>query len=90
MQMTDIVVPVLGESIVEGTVGKWHKSVGDRVTADETLVEIETDKVTAEVPAPASGTLVEILVQSGASVAPGTVIARVSGEGQLTAEPREP
>ncbi|MCR6629088.1 MAG: 2-oxoglutarate dehydrogenase complex dihydrolipoyllysine-residue succinyltransferase [Magnetospirillum sp.] len=65
---TKITVPTLGESITEATVAKWLKNVGDAVKADEPLVELETDKVTAEVPAPAAGVLTEILVQAGATV----------------------
>ncbi|MGE5515395.1 MAG: 2-oxoglutarate dehydrogenase complex dihydrolipoyllysine-residue succinyltransferase [Bacteroidota bacterium] len=65
---TKITVPTLGESITEATVAKWLKNVGDVVKADEPIVELETDKVTAEVPAPAAGVLTEILVQVGATV----------------------
>ncbi len=71
----EIRVPALGESVTEATVGKWFKNAGDAVNADEPLVELETDKVTVEVPAPAAGVLGEILVQSGATVAVGTVLA---------------
>ena len=60
---TEIKVPTLGESVSEATVGKWFKKVGDAIKADEPLVELETDKVTVEVPAPASGTLAEISVK---------------------------
>jgi 2-oxoglutarate dehydrogenase E2 component (dihydrolipoamide succinyltransferase) len=56
---TEIRVPALGESVVEATVGQWFKQAGDSVSADEPLVELETDKVTVEVPAPASGVLAE-------------------------------
>ena len=65
---TEIRVPVLGESITEATVGKWFKQAGDSVTADEPLVELETDKVTVEVPAPASGVLSAIMVKTGDTV----------------------
>ena len=58
--MTDIRVPTLGESVTEATIGKWFKKPGDAVAVDEPLVELETDKVTIEVPAPAAGTLAEI------------------------------
>ena len=61
--MTDIRVPTLGESVTEATVGKWFKQPGDAVAVDEPLVELETDKVTLEVPAPAAGVLSEIAVQ---------------------------
>ena len=62
---TEIRVPSLGESVVEATVGQWYKQAGDAVSADEPLVELETDKVTVEVPAPASGVLSEISVKAG-------------------------
>ena len=65
---TEIRVPNLGESIVEATVGQWFKQAGDAVSAAEPLVELETDKVTVEVPAPASGVLSEIAVKTGETV----------------------
>jgi 2-oxoglutarate dehydrogenase E2 component (dihydrolipoamide succinyltransferase) len=65
---TEIRVPTLGESVTEATIGQWFKKVGDAVKADEPLVELETDKVTVEVPAPASGALGEILVKEGDTV----------------------
>jgi len=65
------------ESISEGTIVKWLKRVGDRVERDEPLLEISTDKVDAEIPAPATGTLSEILVQEGRTVAVNTVVARI-------------
>ena len=68
----EIRVPTLGESITEATVGKWFKKPGDAVKVDEPLVELETDKVTVEVPAPASGIMGEILVQQGMTVAVGS------------------
>ena len=71
----EIRVPTLGESVTEATVGKWFKQAGEAVKVDEPLVELETDKVTVEVPAPASGVLGEILVKPGATVAVGTVLA---------------
>ncbi len=74
----DVTVPSLGESIAEGTITNWMKAVGDTVTVDEPLVEIETEKVTAEMPSPATGTLSEILAADGADVAVGTVIARIA------------
>ena len=66
---TEIRVPNLGESIVEATVGQWFKQTGDAVSAAEPLVELETDKVTVEVPAPAAGVLSEIVVKQGETVA---------------------
>lgn len=71
----EIRVPTLGESVTEATVGKWFKKTGDTVTADEPLVELETDKVTVEVPAPASGVMGEIIVAQGATVAVGSLLA---------------
>jgi len=71
----EIRVPALGESVTEATVGKWFKREGEAVNADEPLVELETDKVTVEVPAPASGVLGDILVKSGTTVAVGSVLA---------------
>ncbi len=74
---TDVVMPKMGESIMEGTVTKWHKSVGDTIEVDETLLEIATDKVDSDVPSPVAGTLQEIVVQEGDTVDVGTVIARI-------------
>ena len=64
----DVVMPQMGVSVSEGTVTKWSKQVGDQIEADETLLEISTDKVDTEVPSPAAGTIVEILVQEGETV----------------------
>jgi len=75
--MLDIVVPVMGESVAEGSIGFWSKKAGDAVKKDEILVEIETDKVALEVVAPADGVLAEILATDGATVTPGMVIGRV-------------
>jgi 2-oxoglutarate dehydrogenase E2 component (dihydrolipoamide succinyltransferase) len=75
---TEIRVPALGESVVEATVGQWFKQAGDAVAADEPLVELETDKVTVEVPAPASGVLAEILVKPGETVAVGALLGAIS------------
>ena len=69
----EIVVPSLGESVSEATVAKWFKKVGDAVAADEPLVELETDKVTMEVNAPASGSLKEISIPEGKTVSVGSV-----------------
>jgi 2-oxoglutarate dehydrogenase E2 component (dihydrolipoamide succinyltransferase) len=71
----EIRVPALGESVTEATVGKWFKQPGEAVNADEPLVELETDKVTVEVPAPAAGVLGDILVKSGSTVAVGSLLA---------------
>jgi 2-oxoglutarate dehydrogenase E2 component (dihydrolipoamide succinyltransferase) len=83
--MTDVVMPQMGESIVEGTLTKWFKKPGDRVERDEPLFEISTDKVDTEIPSPAAGTLAEILVEEGKTVGIGTVVARVAGEGAAVA-----
>jgi 2-oxoglutarate dehydrogenase E2 component (dihydrolipoamide succinyltransferase) len=75
---TEIRVPVLGESIVEATVGQWFKKAGETVSAAEPLVELETDKVTVEVPAPASGVLSEIVVKPGETVAVGALLGAIA------------
>jgi 2-oxoglutarate dehydrogenase E2 component (dihydrolipoamide succinyltransferase) len=82
---TEIRVPSLGESVVEATVGQWFKQAGDAVAADEPLVELETDKVTVEVPAPASGVLAEIAVKQGDTVAVGAVLGTI-GDGAAMPE----
>jgi 2-oxoglutarate dehydrogenase E2 component (dihydrolipoamide succinyltransferase) len=79
--MTDVVMPQMGESITEGTLTKWLKRRGDRVEQDEALFEISTDKVDTEIPSPAAGTLAEVLVEEGATVAINTVVARIDGDG---------
>ncbi|MDH3699728.1 MAG: 2-oxoglutarate dehydrogenase complex dihydrolipoyllysine-residue succinyltransferase [Alphaproteobacteria bacterium] len=76
-----IMVPTLGESVTEATVAKWLKQVGDTVSADEPLVELETDKVSLEVPAPAAGVLTEILVADGVDVEVGAVLGSVDESG---------
>ncbi|HUZ81767.1 MAG TPA: 2-oxoglutarate dehydrogenase, E2 component, dihydrolipoamide succinyltransferase [Gaiellaceae bacterium] len=76
----DVVMPQMGVSVSEGTITKWNKQVGDTIEADETLLEISTDKVDTEVPSPASGVVSEILVQEGETVNVGTVLARIGGE----------
>ena len=83
---TEIRVPSLGESVVEATVGQWFKQAGDTVTADEPLVELETDKVTVEVPAPVSGVLSEIAVKPGDTVAVGALLGAI-GDGQGAIRP---
>jgi 2-oxoglutarate dehydrogenase E2 component (dihydrolipoamide succinyltransferase) len=83
--MTDVIMPQMGESIAEGTVTKWMKNVGDRVQRDEPLFEISTDKVDAEIPAPATGVLKEIRVQPGATVPINTVVAVIAAEGEAVA-----
>jgi pyruvate dehydrogenase E2 component (dihydrolipoamide acetyltransferase) len=87
----DVVMPQMGVSVSEGTITKWNKQVGDRIEADETLLEISTDKVDTEVPSPASGVVTEILVPEGETVDVGTVLARIGGEGAVAAaSPPEP
>src|ERR1051325_5045975 len=76
----DVVMPQMGESIFEGTITKWLKKLGDKVERDEPLFEISTDKVDSEIPAPASGTIQEILVKEGQTVQINTVVA-VIGDG---------
>lgn len=87
---TDVVMPQMGESIFEGTITKWLKQVGDKVTRDEPLFEISTDKVDAEIPAPATGILREIKVQSGNTVQVNTVVGVIGGEGAAAAAPSAP
>src|SRR5438093_8651658 len=81
--MTDVIMPQMGESIAEGTITKWMKNVGDKVQRDEPLFEISTDKVDAEIPAPASGTLKEIRVQPGTTVPINTVVGVIAAEGEV-------
>ena len=76
--MTDIRVPTLGESVTEATIGKWFKKPGDAVTADEVLAELETDKVTLEVNAPASGVLADIAFKEGETVTPGALLGQIA------------
>jgi 2-oxoglutarate dehydrogenase E1 component len=86
----DVVMPQMGESVSEGTILEWHGAPGDSIEADETIVEISTDKVDAEVPAPATGTITEILAQAGDTVTVGQVLARMTGNGAAAApEPRQ-
>src|SRR4051794_39876190 len=76
--MADIMTPALGESVTEATVAKWTKKAGDAVRKDEILVELETDKVSLEVAAPADGVLAEIAAEEGATVEPGAVLGRIT------------
>src|SRR6266850_8385840 len=75
--MVDIRVPTLGESVTEATIGKWFKKPGEAVAVDEPLVELETDKVTIEVPSPAAGVLADIAAKEGDIVAVGTLIGQI-------------
>ena len=84
---TDIVMPQMGESIFEGTITKWLKKPGDKVQRDEPLFEISTDKVDAEIPAPASGVLRDIKVGEGNTVQVNTVVGTIAGDGEAAAAP---
>jgi 2-oxoglutarate dehydrogenase E2 component (dihydrolipoamide succinyltransferase) len=84
---TDIIMPQMGESIVEGTITKWLKKPGDKVQRDEPLFEISTDKVDAEIPAPASGVLQEIKVSEGTTVGVNTVVGTIAVDGEAAATP---
>src|SRR5436853_2571578 len=76
-QMAEIRVPTLGESVTEATIGKWFKKPGDPVAVDEPVVELETDKVTIEVPAPAGGVLGDIAAKDGDTVAVGALLGQI-------------
>jgi 2-oxoglutarate dehydrogenase E2 component (dihydrolipoamide succinyltransferase) len=90
MAITDVVVPQLSESVSEATLLTWKKKPGEAVTADEILIEVETDKVVLEVPAPASGVFAEIVRADGSTVASGEVIARIDTAGKATAASAAP
>jgi len=86
----DVIMPQLGETVVEGVVTKWYKKVGDSVKADETLFDVETDKVSTEIPAPVSGVIAAILVQEGVTAKVGAPLAVIEEAGAKTASaPRE-
>ncbi len=85
MAITDVLVPQLSESISEATLLEWKKQPGEMVQADEILIEVETDKVVLEVPAPASGVLSEIVKANGSTVTSGDVLARIDSEGKASA-----
>src|SRR5687768_10219651 len=90
MAKVDVPMPQMGESIAEGTVSKWLKKVGDAVARDEPLLEISTDKVDAEIPAPSAGVLAEIKVQEGTTVEVGAIVAVIDTEakaGAVTSAP---
>jgi 2-oxoglutarate dehydrogenase E1 component len=89
-EVIDVPLPQMGESVTEGVVGNWLKQVGHHVTAGETLVEIQTDKIDAEVPSPATGAVTEILVPEGETAAVGTVLARVTGSALGSTPPAPP
>ena len=81
MAHIEVPMPQMGESIAEGTVSKWMKEAGDAVERDEPILEISTDKVDAEIPAPASGTLVDVRVLEGQTVEVGTIVAYIDTDG---------
>jgi 2-oxoglutarate dehydrogenase E2 component (dihydrolipoamide succinyltransferase) len=83
----EIKVPTLGESVTEATVGQWFKKVGDVVKVDEPLVELETDKVTLEVPAPSAGVIESIAVEAGGTVGVGAVLGAINADGKATPAP---
>ena len=85
-----VVMPQMGESITEATILKWHRKVGEAIGKDETLYEISTDKVDAEIPAPVAGILLEILVEANATVPVGTVVGRIGAAGEQPAAGVEP
>ena len=89
MSLVDLVMPKLGESIMEATILKWYKSVGDTIQLDETLLDIATDKVDSEVPSTAAGVIKEILFDTNSVVSIGTVIARIQTAGSDTAIPQK-
>ena len=84
--MTEIRVPTLGESVTEATIGRWFKKAGDAVAVDEPLVELETDKVTIEVPSPSAGVLGEIAAKDGDTVAVGALLGMIT-DGAAAAKP---
>src|SRR5215212_5387206 len=86
-QMTEIRVPTLGESVTEATIGRWFKKAGDAVAVDEPLVELETDKVTIEVPAPSAGVLGEIAAKDGETVAVGALLGQINVGAASAAKP---
>jgi 2-oxoglutarate dehydrogenase E2 component (dihydrolipoamide succinyltransferase) len=87
MAILDVPVPQLSESVAEATLLQWHKKPGDAVTRDENLIDIETDKVVLELPAPANGVIIEILKPDGSTVVAGEIIARIDTEATATAAP---
>ncbi len=88
-ELIEIQMPKMGESVMEGTIIKWHKKVGDHVQKDETIFEISTDKVDTEVPSPADGILAEVLVAEQETVEVGTIVAKLSASGQAIKQKEE-
>src|SRR3989442_13020458 len=87
MARIEVLMPQMGESIAEGTVSKWLKKIGDVVKRDEPLFEISTDKVDAEIPAPAAGVLAEIKVQEGQTVPGQTLVAVIETDASAAPAP---
>jgi pyruvate dehydrogenase E2 component (dihydrolipoamide acetyltransferase) len=88
--MTDVLMPQMGESIVEGTLTKWLKKPGDKVERDEPLFEISTDKVDTEIPSPAAGTLADVMVQEGQTVSVNAIVARIDDGSGAAVAPAQP
>jgi len=88
--LIEIEMPKMGESVMEGTIIKWYKKVGDKIKKDETIFEISTDKVDTEIPSPAEGTLAEVLIGEQETVAVGTIVAKIStGSGAISSTKKE-
>ncbi len=88
--LTEIEMPKMGESVMEGTIIKWYKKVGDSIKKDETIFEISTDKVDTEIPSPVEGTLAEILIGEQETVSVGTIVAKIStGSGSIVSTKKE-
>ena len=85
MALIDVVVPQLSESVAEATLLSWHKKIGEAVARDENLIDVETDKVVLELPAPAAGVLVEIIANDGDMVTSGQLIAKIDTEATAAA-----
>src|SRR2546423_11210393 len=90
MPITQVTMPQLGESVTEGTIGKWLKKVGDPIEKYESLAEVITDKVNAEIPSPVAGVIKELKVEEGATVPVGTEILAIDEGGEATAEAPAP
>ncbi|MBA2413186.1 MAG: E3 binding domain-containing protein, partial [Burkholderiaceae bacterium] len=90
MSIIEVKVPQLSESVAEATLLQWKKQPGDTVAIDETLIEVETDKVVLEVPAPAAGVMAEIVKPDGSTVLAGELIARLETDGKATSAPAKP
>src|SRR5712691_5414311 len=88
--MADIRVPALGESVTEATIGRWFKHPGEAVAVDEPVVELETDKVTIEVPAPAAGVLSDISAKDGETVAVGALLGHIQEGAKAASKPAAP